>query len=48
VLVCGGGVAGAAAGIAAARLGARTLLVEVVARLLTPGASQKVRLWRLR
>ena len=28
VLVCGGGVAGAAAGIAAARLGARTLLVE--------------------
>ena len=28
VLVCGGGVAGASAGIAAARLGARTLLVE--------------------
>ncbi len=28
VLVCGGGVAGAAAGIAAARMGARTLLVE--------------------
>ena len=28
VLVCGGGVAGAAAGVAAARLGARTLLVE--------------------
>lgn len=28
VLVCGGGVAGAAAGIAAARAGARTLLVE--------------------
>lgn len=28
VLVCGGGVAGAAAGVAAARMGARTLLVE--------------------